>query len=167
MNTLPMGSKAPAWSATTLSGEALSFDALLAAGPVVLCFALPHVHASRLVVGYLRRLKEQVPKTAVVIVLQGDEAAVRGYAEGYLDHLAVVHDADLALSRRYGVTHVPTTYYCNPGDDTIVLAFTGFLKAAMNKLAELAAAATGTAAKALITAADNKGEYELAERGLA
>lgn len=165
MNTLPLGTQAPAFTATTLSGQSLSLDTLLEAGPVVLCFSLPHVHAGRLVVGYLRRLQEQAPQVAVVVVLQGDEAAVQRYAAGYLDNLLVVNDADLALSRGYGATHVPTTYYLTGG--AIALAFTGFVKPALNRLAELAAAATGAKAKVLIGPGDNKGDYELAERGLA
>jgi len=164
MNTLPLGTPAPAFTATTLSGETLSSSGL-EAGPVVICFSLPHVHAGRLVVGYLRRLKEQVPQATVVVILQGDEAAVRRYAEGYLANLLVVHDADLALSRAYRATHVPTIYYLEEG--TIKLAFTGFVKSALNKLAELATAATGAKAKELIGPSDNKGDYELAERGLA
>jgi len=164
MNTLPLGTQAPAFTATTLSGETLS-STVFEAGAVALCFSLPQVHAGRLVVGYLRRLKEQAPQAAVVVVLQGDEAAVRRYAEGYLANLLVVHDTDLVLSRGYGATHLPTTYYLETG--TIKLAFTGFVKSALNRLAELAAAATGAKAKELIAPGDNKGEYELAERGLA
>jgi hypothetical protein len=161
MNVLPEGLEAPELRAITLAGEKLSSEAL---SPLLFCFATPSVHASRLVVGYLRRLKEQLPGLAIWIILQGDENAVRRYAQVYLETVQVVHDADLALSRRFAVTHVPSTYYLE--DHQVKVAFTGFSRPGLNKLAALAAQATGVKAKELITVSDNKGEYELAERAL-
>ena len=168
MNVLPVGAEAPEFSVTTLREQPLSLAEALERAPVVLAFGLPHVHASRLVVGYLRRLKEQVPNVNVWVVLQGDERAVKQYSKGYLDSLDVIHDAWLRLSERYGVTHVPTVYYLTKTEDgmKVTLAFTGFSRAAMNRLAVLTAEATGAKSKELITPLDNKGEYELAERGL-
>lgn len=163
MNVLPAGTKAPDFQTATLGGEALSLREALESGPVVLCFAAPHIHASRLVVGYLRRLRERAPDLPVWVVLQGDEQAVLAYVEGYLEGLKVVFDEHFRVSKPYGVTHVPSSYYLAP-DGLVELSFSGFSRPAMNKLADLAAQATGAKNKELITAMDNKGEYELAER---
>jgi hypothetical protein len=152
MNVLPEGSKAP------------DLEPQNPQGPSVLVFAMPHIYASRLVVGYLRRLKEQLPELSITIILQGNEDQIERYARGYLEALKVVHDRDLALSERFAVTHVPTTYYLE--DDVVALAFSGFSRPALNRLAAKAAEALGTKPKELITASDNKGEYELAEPAL-
>ncbi len=159
MNVLPKGSQAPAIEAVSLAGERLSSQ-----GPLVLCFAMPRIHASRLVVGYLRRLKEQLPELPIWVILQGDEAQVERYVRNYLDTVQVVHDRELDLSERFAVTHVPSTYYLE--DEVVKLAFSGFSRPAMNKLAAKAAEALGAKARELITQSDNKGEYELAEPAL-
>jgi hypothetical protein len=169
VNVLLEGSGAPAFEAKTLAGETPNSAEALARGPLLLCFAMPEIHASRLAVGYLRRLQERLPGLAVWLVLQGEAAAVRAYAEGYLGGLTVIHDEGLELSRLYAVTHVPAVYYLEnteSGEAQIRLAFTGFSRPALNRLAGLAAAATGAKAQELIGPSDNKGEYELAERAL-
>ncbi len=166
MNILPLDSSAPDFAATALSGKALVLTEALQKSPVLLCFALPQIHASRLVVGYLRRLKANVPDAEVWIILQGKETDVRSYAEGYLDSLEVIADRELNISKLYKVSHVPSTYYLSSEEAKIALAFTGFNRPALNKLANLAAEATGAKAKELISAMDNKGDYELAEKAL-
>lgn len=167
MNVIPAGEPAPDLEITTLVGETFELYKRLEASPIVLLFARPEVHSSRLVVGYLRRLKENVPGLSILIVLQGDEGAVERYASGYLDGLYTVWDTMLVASRTYSVTHVPSLYYLVQGETpTVELSFTGFLRPALNRLAAMAAEATGAKPKELVTAMDNKGEYELAERAL-
>ena len=168
MNVLAVGERAPNFRAQTRAGAELELSTLLESAPVVLCFGIPRIHSSRLVVGYLRRLKEYVPELHVVVVLQGEAERVEAYAAGYLDALHVVFDEDLELSKRYSVTHVPSTYYLvkREGEGVVDASFTGFLRPAMNDLAADAAERTGAKARELITPLDNKGEYELAERAL-
>ena len=165
MQHLPLATRAPAFNAETLAGQRVSLSRALQHGCLVIVFGMPQVHASRLVVGYLRRLKGQVTASQIVICLQGDEDEVRSYAHGYLDDLDVVHDQDLYLSHIYRVTHVPTVYLVS-ATGHIDKAFTGFLRKGLNALAHQVAEAYGAKPKQLITALDNKGEYELAEKAL-
>ena len=168
MNVLAVGERAPDFHTQTRSGVQLELSTLLESAPAVLCFGMPRIYSSRLVVGYLRRLKEYTPELHIIIVLQGEAERVEGYAAGYLDALHVVFDKDLSLSRRYGVTHVPSTYYLvtREGEAVVEASFTGFLRPALNNLAADAAERTGAKVRELITPLDNKGEYELAERAL-
>ena len=168
MNVLAVGERAPDFHTQTRAGAQLDLSTLLESAPVVLCFGLPRIHSSRLVVGYLRRLKEYAPELHIIVILQGEAERVETYAAGYLDALHVVFDRDLELSRRYGVTHVPSTYYLvtREGEAVVKASFTGFLRPAMNDLAADAAERTGAKVRELITKLDNKGEYELAERAL-
>jgi hypothetical protein len=161
MNVLAVGSKAKAFTALTLNGERITPDF---SQPTVLCFAMPQVHSSRLVVGYLRRLQTQLADLTICILLQGSEETVSSYSQGYLDQLKAVHDNDLFISGLYEVSHIATTYFME--DNAIKLAFSGFNRNAMNNLAALAAQAYDQPVKELITTGDNKGDYELAERGL-
>ncbi|MEZ4629643.1 MAG: hypothetical protein R2880_02825 [Deinococcales bacterium] len=155
-------------TAQSLAGEALSLKKSLNEGPVIVMIGLPHVHASRLVVGYLRRLKENHAKAQIWIVLQGELEAVKRYSEGYLGSLVVIHDGDLKLSEAHRSSHIPSTYlYELKGEKASVsYSFSGFKREAMNKLASTVANVLGDKAKELISTTDNKGEYELAERGL-
>jgi hypothetical protein len=164
MNVLPPGSAAPEFHAQSLAGDELMLSRALEGGPVLLVFAMPHVFASRLVVGYLRRLKAQVPKAPVWLVLQGDEEEVASYARGYLDELVVVHDRDLFISHIYEVTHVPSCYLLREGG--VARAFTGFVREGLNRVARELAEAYGAKTQVLIGVSDNKGEYELAELAL-
>jgi hypothetical protein len=164
MHVLAAGSAAPEFHAQSLGGEELRLSSTLLGGPLLLVFAMPHVFASRLVVGYLRRLKAQVPKAPVWLVLQGDEEAVTSYARGYLDGLSVIHDRDLFISHIYEVTHVPSCYLLREGK--VARAFTGFLREGLNHMARELAEAYGAKPQVLIGVNDNKGEYELAEVAL-
>ncbi len=168
MNVLAVGERAPDFRAQTRAGVEVELLSLLKSAPVVLCFGMPQIHSSRLVVGYLRRLKEYTPELHIIVILQGEAERVESYAAGYLDALHVVFDKDLSLSRRYGVTHVPSTYYLvmRDGEAVVEASFTGFLRPAMNGLAADTAERTGAKVRELITPLDNKGEYELAERAL-
>lgn len=165
MNVLTIGSQVPDFEAQTLRGESITLKKLLETAPVLLCFGMPLINSSRLVIGYLRRLKDMVPDLHVVIVLQGDVEAIRHYADGYLDNLQVIHDEGLELSESFRVSFVPSSYYLKQ-DGEIYNAFTGFNRPALNALAEKAAEESGATIKELITAQDNKGDYELAERAL-
>lgn len=154
------------FTTTDAEGHKLSLGDALRHTPAVVCVGTPHVHASRLVIGYLRRLKDQLPDLPIWVVLQGDRSEVERYRAGYLDALQVRHDYDLRTSKRLRVSHVPTTFYLEGPDAEIRRHFSGFRRAALNELAVLAAEALGQKPKELITTLDNKGEYELAEKAL-
>ncbi len=153
---------------TDLDGESHSLESAVSQGPLVVCVGMPRVHASRLVIGYLRRLKEQQPEAQIWVVLQGESDDVTAYCDGYLSDLVTIHDADLSISEQLDASHVPSTYVFTQEAGAIRLesSFTGFKRFTMNALATRMAEATGAKAKELIAANDNKGEYELAERGL-
>ncbi len=147
-------------------GDKISLGDALRHTPAVICVGMPHVHASRLVVGYLRRLKDRVSELPIWVVLQGDSSDIERYHTGYLGGLHVLHDHDLRISRRLQVSHVPTTFYIEERDAEIRVHFTGFKRASLNQIATLAAEALGQKPKELVTVMDNKGEYELAEKAL-
>ena len=155
-------------SITTLQDERISLQETLENSPVILCVGGPQIHASRLVVHYLRRLKEQQPKVQMFIVLQGEEIRVRTYSEGYLDSLYVIYDKDLKISQHFNVVYVPSLFYFTKENflEKADYSFTGFKRYSMNKLTVMVAQESDGKAKELITVNDNKGEYELAELGL-
>jgi len=153
---------------TDLDGETHSLEAAVSQGPLVVCVGMPRVHSSRLVIGYLRRLKEQQPEAQIWVVLQGEASDVSDYCTGYLSDVVCIHDADLSISEQLDASHVPSTYVFTQegGKITLESSFTGFKRYTMNALATRMAEASGAKAKELIAVNDNKGEYELAERGL-
>ena len=166
MQILENGTLAPEFTATDLDGNTLDLKAALAAGPVIVVFAHPAINASRLVVGYLRRMKEIAPGAAVWVISEGTEAETRKYVGGndarYLEMPVVVDNCKLA--RQFDVKYLPTTYYISQGGQ-IERGYTGFNRDFLNLIANNAALATGAKAKELIADGDNKGFYELAERG--
>jgi peroxiredoxin len=167
MHTLENGTVAPTFSAADLDGNTLDLTQALAAAPAIVCFAHPTIFASRLVVGYLRRMKEFAPTVPVWIISLGSPADTLKYARPnentvYLDMPVVVDDCTVA--KQYGVTHLPTTYLIGQ-DGRIIRGYTGFNKPFLNTVAIEAATLTGAKPKELIADGDNKGFYELAERG--
>ncbi|HWG85953.1 MAG TPA: hypothetical protein VNT60_10790, partial [Deinococcales bacterium] len=112
-------------------------------------------------------MKEVAPTVPVWIISEGSEADTRKYARPnenttYLEMPVVVDNC--ALAKLYGVTHLPTTYLVAQ-DGRIIRGYTGFNKPFLNTVAIEAATATGAKPKELIADGDNKGFYELAERG--
>ena len=84
MHTLENGSLAPLFTTTDLNGATLSLNDALTAGPVILVFGHPQINASRLVVGYLRRLAEIAPAVPVWVLLECSEgdARIGGLVDG-------------------------------------------------------------------------------------
>lgn len=166
MHVLETGAVAPAFAATDLDGNRLELASSLAGGPLILCFAHPVINASRLVVGYLRRMAEVAPAAPVWVLSEGTEDETLRYArpEGtpYL-RMPVAVDG-CAVAGLYGVTHLPTTYLVGR-DGRVLRGYTGFNRPFLNAVALEAAALTGAKGKELIADGDNKGFYELAERG--
>jgi peroxiredoxin len=165
MHVLENGTVAPDFTATDLDGNTLALSQALAGGPLILCFAHPVINASRLVVGYLRRMAEVAPGVKVWVVSEGDEAETRRYAipgDKYLEMPVVVDGC--AIAKLYGVTHLPATYFIGT-DGRVLRASSGFNKNFLNTVAAEAAQLTGAKPKELIADGDNKGFYELAERG--
>jgi peroxiredoxin len=166
MQTLENGSLAPEFTATDMDGNALDLKTALGNAPVILTFAHPVINASRLVVGYLRRMKEIAPNVAVWIVSEGTEAETRKYiGEGdtkYLE-LPVVQDG-CTIAGLYHAKYLPTTYLIGQ-DCKIIRGYSGFNRDFLNLIANDAATVTGAKPKDLIADSDNKGFYELAERG--
>jgi hypothetical protein len=166
MHTLENGSLAPLFTATDLNGGTLNLNDALTAGPVILVFGHPIINASRLVVGYLRRLAEIAPAVPVWIMLECSEGDARKYVGGgdmkYLEMPVVVDECRVASL--YGAKYLPTTYFIGQ-DGKIIRAYTGFNRDFMNMIANEAATLTDGKPKELITDSDNKGALELAERG--
>ena len=151
-----------------IRGQGHSLFEQLQQGPVLAAIVMTHVHASRLVLSYLKRLKTQAPAAQILLLFQGDIGDIEAYTTGYLDDLLVAHDKDLSFSYRFRATHVPTVLYLKSAGAGlgIDVQFSGFKKYSLNALAKQVQQDTGAKVKELITANDNKGEYELAERGL-
>ena len=166
MEILENGSPAPEFTATDLNGQTLDLKAALGAGPVVLVFAHPVVNASRLVVGYLRRLPEIAPAVPVWVISEGTDEQTRKYAgsgDGAYLAMPVVAD-NCAVAALYKARYLPTTYLVG-ADGRILRGYTGFNRDFLNALALEAANLSGGKPKELIADGDNKGFYELAERG--
>jgi AhpC/TSA family len=170
MHTLENGSLAPLFTTTDLNGQTLSLNDALTAGPVILVFGHPQINASRLVVGYLRRLAEIAPAVPVWVMLECSEGDARKYVgsgdQHYLEMPVVVDDCRVASL--YSAKYLPTTYFIGQ-EGKIIRAYTGFNRDFMNMIANEAATMTANGAevkaKELITDSDNKGSLELAERG--
>jgi hypothetical protein len=166
MQKLDNGAVAPPFSVKTITGETLDLTATLARAPVVLVFGHPSINASRLVVGYLRRMVEIAPEAPVWFVLEGAEAEVQKYVgsgDGRYLQQPVVQDHCM-LAKQYLVGYLPTIYFIGQ-DGTIQRGYTGFNRDLLNTIAQEAAIAVGAKPKELISDSDNKGFYELAERG--
>ena len=166
MQVLENGTLAPVFTATDLNGNELNLEVALQTGPVILVFAHPIINASRLVVGYLRRLSEIAPAAHVWVISEGNEEDTRKYAGSgdnkYLEMPVVVDGCTIAS--QYDAKYLPATYFIGQ-DGHILRAYTGFNRDFLNLIANEAATMTGGKPKELIADGDNKGHYELAERG--
>jgi hypothetical protein len=160
------GATAPDFTATTLTGQQLSLSSALQTAPALVVFAHPKIHASRLVVGYLRRMAEIAPALHVWVFSEGREAETVEYVgsgDGAYLKMPVVHD-NCAVAGLYGAKFLPTMYLIGQ-DGKVVRGYSGFNRDFLNWVANEAARLTGGKAKELIADGDNKGFYELAERG--
>ncbi len=166
MQVMENGAVAPDFTATDLNGSELSLSTALQKAPALVVFAHPKINASRLVVGYLRRMAEIAPALSVWIFSQGRQAETLEYVgsgEGQYLKMPVVQD-DCAVAGLYGAKFLPTTYLIGQ-DGTIIKGYSGFNRDFLNWMANEAATLTGGKPKELISDGDNKGFYELAERG--
>ncbi len=158
MDVLEKGKAVPEIELKAKSGETI--NPARVEGPLVLVFFHPVVLASRHVVGYLRRLPAMASGVPIWFVSTATPEETEVYVQGYLEDFPVVLEGCEAL-RAFGGRFVPATYFLKDGK--VDLAFTGFHKLALNTLGRRAAELAGKRAKDLVTEADNKGEYELAE----
>jgi hypothetical protein len=167
MQKLDNGTLAPRFTVDSISGQSLDLALALEKSPVILVFAHPTINAARLVVGYLRRMASEIsPDVQVWIAMEGDEAEIRRYiGTGEAPYLTMPVIMDrCVLAQQYKVGYLPTMYFISQ-DGTIKHSYTGFNRDLINLMAAEAAAFVGAKPKELITDADNKGFYELAERG--
>ncbi len=158
MDVLEKGKVVPELTLKATSGETL--NPARAEGPLVLVFFHPVVLASRHVVGYLRRLPAMAPGVPIWFASTATPEETSIYTQGYLEDFPVVLEGCEVL-RIFGGRFVPATYLLQNG--RVDLAFTGFHKLALNTLGRRVAELAGKRPKDLVTEADNKGEYELAE----
>jgi peroxiredoxin len=166
MQILEAGATAPQFTTTDLNGNTLDLGSALAAAPVLLVFAHPAINASRLVVGYLRRWAEIAPNVPVWVLSEGRLEETKSYVgegEGLYLKMPVSHD-NCAVAGLYGAKFLPTMYLIG-SDGKIIRGYSGFNRDFLNWAANEAARLTGGKTKELISDGDNKGFYELAERG--
>lgn len=166
MQVMESGAIAPDFTATDLNGTALSLSETLKTAPTLIVFAHPKINASRLVVGYLRRMAEIAPAMPVWIFSQGRQDETMQYVgsgESTYLKMPVVLD-NCGVAGLYGAKFLPTTYFIGQ-DGKIIRGYSGFNRDYLNWMANEAAALTGGKPKELIADGDNKGFYELAERG--
>jgi peroxiredoxin len=166
MQILEVGTPAPMFVSTDQNGNSLELATALQKAPVLLVFAHPAIHASRLVVGYLRRWVEIAPNVPVWVLSEGRLEETKKYigeGDGLYLKMPVAHD-NCAVASLYGAKYLPTMYLIGQ-DGNIIRGYSGFNREFMNWAANEAARLTGGKAKDLIAEGDNKGFYELAERG--
>jgi hypothetical protein len=77
--------------------------------------------------------------------------------------MPVVQDG-CTVAGLYHAKYLPTTYFIGQ-DGKIIRGYSGFNRDFLNLIANDAATMTGAKSKELISDGDNKGFYELAERG--
>jgi peroxiredoxin len=166
MQILEAGSPAPLFVSADQNNAPLELASALQKAPVFLVFAHPAIHASRLVVGYLRRWAEIAPSVPVWVMSQGRLEETQKYiGEGDSLYLKMpVAQDNCAVASLYGAKYLPTMYLIGQ-DGKIIRGYSGFNRDFLNWAANEAARLTGGKPKDLIADGDNKGFYELAERG--
>lgn len=161
------GTQAPDFKLMDLEGGEHTLAQVTAKGSALLAFVSARVHASRITVAYLRRIKEAKAEVPLIAICQDDEETFREYAKGLVPELRYLNfpallDPDFAFTKAIGVGFVPTLVWLAK-DGVVKDSWSGFRKTELNRLAEAILAEYGGKAAPVIKESDNKGLYEIAE----
>jgi|SRR5579875_2085848 len=108
---LPVGSKAPDFTATTITGETRSLSDMVAGPRGLVAFLTPHCAPCR---GYVRELQKYAAanpdsRSQVIVVICGPRAETAGMASELEESVSVVTEPMLgALQETFSVTSYPT-----------------------------------------------------------
>lgn len=135
---LRAGERAPDVSLRDTSGESVSLDALLSAGPAVLAFFKVSCPVCQMIFPYLDRLsKAGSPEGLRIIgVSQDDAGATTAFQKRFgPSPQSLIDDEDLGYqaSNAYGITHVPSLFVIER-DGAISQSWSGFSKADLESL---------------------------------
>jgi peroxiredoxin len=138
MAILKKGAKAPDFTLAGLRGERRSLAEMLAQGPVLLVFFKVSCPTCQYTLPYLERLRNA--RISVIGVSQDNQRNTEAFNREYGISFPVLLDPaaeDYRVSNAYGLTHVPSLVWVEPGG-SIALTSAGFVKADLDEVASRA-----------------------------
>jgi peroxiredoxin len=145
MKILSPGKTAPPISLKTLDGGPATLHAALKKGPVVAAFFKVSCPTCQFTAPFLERLHETYAGDNFTLwgISQDDARDTREFCkELEVDFPILLENPDYALSNQYGISMVPSIFVINPDGKTEMVS-EGFSKADLEKIASLAAQASG------------------------
>jgi len=127
---LMAGENAPAFQLTTTRGEALSLQAALGKGPVLLAFFKVSCPTCQYTFPFLERLQLQSQGEGFHVwgVAQDNAQLATQFAKTFgVTFPILIDDSPYKVSRQYGLAHVPSIFLIRP-DGHIELTSEGFCK---------------------------------------
>jgi peroxiredoxin len=146
MAALPAGAKAPAFALQSVDGKKLNLADALKKGPVVAAFFKVSCPTCQFTAPFLERLHENYggEKFTLWGISQDDAQDTREFFQEFdAEFPALIDDPGYPISNQYGITNVPTVFLIAP-DGKIQESSVGFSKKDLEKIAAVAAKATGT-----------------------
>lgn len=144
MGALPAGKTAPAFSLKNLDGSQASLAEAVKKGPVLAAFFKVNCPTCQFTFPFLERLYESYGNSKFTIwgISQNDAADTREFCREFgLKFPMLVDGHGYPASNQYGITNVPTLFLISP-EGQIQETSVGFVRADLEKLAEVAARAT-------------------------
>jgi peroxiredoxin len=157
METLAPGKLAPAVSLKTLAGKNAILEEALKKGPVVAAFFKVSCPTCQFSAPFIERLHERYggEKFTVWGISQDDAADTREFCKELDVEFPILLEAPgYAVSNQYGIAHVPSIFLISQ-DGKIVETAVGFSKAGFEKMAAIAAEASGTKPSSFFKASEN------------
>src|SRR5277367_5669182 len=157
METLTPGKTAPPISLKTLNGGSATLEEALKKGPVVAAFFKVSCPTCQFSAPFLERLHEMYGSEKFTLwgISQDDAADTRDFCKELDVEFPILLEAPgYAISNRYGVTHVPSILLISQ-DGKIQETTVGFSKAGFEKMASIAAEATGAKPSAFFKPSEN------------
>jgi cytochrome c biogenesis protein CcmG/thiol:disulfide interchange protein DsbE len=157
MEALAPGKLAPAFSLKTLSGETAVLEEALKKGPVVAAFFKVSCPTCQFSAPFIERLYEMYggEKFTLWGISQDDAADTREFCKELDVEFPILLEAPgYAVSNRFGIAHVPSIFLISQ-DGKILETAVGFSKAGFEKIAAIAAEATGTKPTAFFKPSEN------------
>jgi peroxiredoxin len=151
MSTLTPGAKAPAISLQTTTGKKLNLADALKNGPVIAAFFKVSCPTCQFTAPFLERLHESYAGAKFTLwgISQDDAADTREFCREFEIEFPTLLDAEgYPVSNQYGITNVPSIFLIAQ-DGTIQERCVGFSKKDLEKMAALAARASGVPPSAL------------------
>jgi peroxiredoxin len=157
MEALAPGELAPAISLKSLTGENANLEEALKKGPVVAAFFKVSCPTCQFSAPFLERLHETYAGEKFTLwgISQDDAAETREFCKELDVEFPILLEAPgYAISNRYGIAHVPSIFLIAQ-DGKIRETVVGFSKTGFEKMAAIAAEATGIKPPAFFKPSEN------------